>query len=248
MRVRFFCTAKERQFNWPRPGTLLPCAADSKQAAMTDDQIQDKEQQAFRRAFKDALVHLLRWLSPDEEQAGQHYEKLRRKLLELFARRGVPSSAIEELADETLDRVGRKLAAGEVVQHPEPMAYVHGVARNVLSEYWRRQSQRVNKEVLFEDLSPHDMATLESKRRHWEARQEKERWLECLDEFLETLAPEDEALLRACHQDDPRQQTGNRRAAAERLGLAENSLRVHLHRIRQALERKVRACVERRQK
>ncbi len=216
---------------------------------MTDHQIPDKEERAFTHAFiDDAPAHLLRWLSPDEEQAAQRYERLRGKLLELFARRGVPSCVREELADETLDRVGRKLANGEAIQNPEPMAYVHGVARHVLSEYWRKQKQQVRSEVLFESLSPRDKAALESGRQQWEEQQEKERWLECLDEFLKSLPPEDESLLRACHQDAPQRQADNRRAAAHKLGLAESSLRAQLHRIRQTLERKVRACVERHQK
>lgn len=220
---------------------------------MTDHQVQEKEEHIYTPAIApattdNAMAHLLRWLSPEKEGAGDQYERLRRRLSEIFARRGVPSSAIEELADETLDRVGRNLAAGEVIHNPEPMAYVYGVARNVLSEHWRKQSWKTNNEILLEDLSPRDRARLESKRHRQEERREKERWLDCLDEFLKSLEPEDEALLRECHHDDPRQQANNRRAAAERLGLAENSFRVHLHRIRQTLVRKVRACVERHQK
>ncbi len=113
---------------------------------MTDHQIQDNEQQSLKQ---DALAHLWRWLSPDKDQAGQQYENLRRKLIELFGRRGVPVLAQHELADETLDRVGRKLAEGEVIHHPEPMAYVYGVARHVLSEFWRRQNRREKTEVKF---------------------------------------------------------------------------------------------------
>jgi len=204
---------------------------------MTDHQPQNK----------DGLDALLRWLSPDSEQAGQRYLSLRRALIEIFARRGVPSFALDELADETLDRAGRKLADGEVIHHPEPMAYLHGVARHVLSEYWRKQSRWVN-ETLFEERPPRNQAALESKRGFREEKQELERWLDCLDELLKSLPPEDEALLRACHQEDPQQQVRNRRAAAKRLGLVEASLRSQLHRIRQTLERKVRACVERHEK
>lgn len=196
---------------------------------------------------KDALGPLLRWLSPDREQAGQRYVSLRQRLIELFARRGAPSLALDELADETLDRAGRKLASGEIIHHPEPMAYLHGVARHVLSEYWRKQSLWVN-ETLFEERSPQNQAALESKRARWEEKQELERWLDCLDELLKNLPAEDQALLRACHEEDPQQQARNRRAAAKRLGLAETSLRSQLHRIRQTLERKVRACVERHEK
>lgn len=211
---------------------------------MSNHQIQDNEQ----LLKQNAVAHLLRRLSPDKEQAGRIYESLRRKLVEIFARRGVPTLFLYELADETLDRVGRKLAAGEVIHHPEPMAYVHGVARNVLNEFWRKQSRREKTEVVIEDLSPRDLAKLESRDRLQQERDNQARWLECMDEFLKTLPPKDAAMLRNCHHDDPRQQSINRRQAAAQMGMTENSLRTHLHRIRQMLQRKVRACVERRQK
>jgi RNA polymerase sigma factor (sigma-70 family) len=211
---------------------------------MTDDQIQDNEQSLK----EDALAHLWRWLSPDKEQAGLRYEILRQKLVELFARRQVPVLFLHELADETLDRVGRKLAEGEVIHNPEPMAYVHGVARNVLSEFWRRHSRSEKEETPFEDLTRQDLARIESRQKLQDERQEKDRWLECMEKFLKTLPPKDASLLKNCHHDDQRQQSINRRQAAAQMGITENSLRVHLHRIRQTLQRKVRACVERRQK
>lgn len=211
---------------------------------MTDHQIQGNEQSMKQ----DAMTHLLLWLSPDKEQAGQLYERLRRKLIELFARKGVPNLTLPELADETLDRVGRKLAEGEVIRNPEPMAYVHGVAVHVLSEFWRKQTRKTKHEINIDDLSPRDLARVQSTQRPQNQQEEKEIWQQCIDEFLKSLPPEDEALLRKCYQDDQRQQSANRRQAAKRMGLAENSLRVYLHRIRQTLQRKVRACVERSKK
>ncbi len=197
---------------------------------------------------QDVLETLLSWLSPDKDQAGQLYERLRRKLVELFARRGVPTLFWHELADETLDRIGRKLAEGETIHNPEPMAYAFGVSQFVLSEFWRRQRRRVGAETQLDDLSPRDLIEIAAKDGLREEGQEKELRLECMDAALKTLQPEDESLMRACHHDDLRQQTANRRQAAERLNWEENSLRVHLHRIRLTLQRKVRACIERRQR
>lgn len=196
----------------------------------------------------DVLETLLSWLSPDKEQAGRVYERLRRKLVELFARRGVPTLFWHELADETLDRIGRKLAEGETIQNPEPMAYAFGVARFVLIEFWRRQHRRIQSETQLDDLSPRDLVEIAAKDGLRVEQQETELWLECMDAALKALPPEDESLMRACHHDDPRQQAANRRQAAERLNWEENSLRVHLHRIRLVLQRKVRACVERQQR
>ena len=196
----------------------------------------------------DVLETLLSWLAPDKEQAGRVYERLRRKLVELFARRGVPTLFWHELADETLDRIGRKLAEGETIQNPEPMAYAFGVARFVLIEFWRRQHRRIQSETQLDDLSPRDLVEIAAKDGLRVEQQETELWLECLGAALKALPPEDESLMRNCHHDDPRQQAANRHQAAERLDWEENSLRVHLHRIRLVLQRKVRACVERQQR
>lgn len=212
---------------------------------MTDYQLQNDERQFPR---KDALEALLNWLSADNDQAGLIYERLRRKLVEFFARRGAPTLFWHELADETLDRIGRKLAEGETIHNPEPTAYAFGVARYVLSEFWRRQRRRVESETQLDDLSPHDRVEISAKDGLREERQETELMLGCLDSALKALPPEDEALMRTCHHDNLRQQTANRRQAAKQLNWEENSLRVHLHRIRQTLQRKVRACVERQQK
>lgn len=209
-------------------------------------QIQNRTEPALvPTATANGLAFLLHWLSPDEQQAAHCYQQLRRKLVEMFARRGVISSFLEELTDETLDRAGRKLAAGEVIRQPEPMAYLHGVAANVLHEYWRKQQQRAVREIPLEDL-----ASLNSDPQLQRQREkiEREHWLECLDELLNSLSPEEETLLRSCHCDNPQQQTANRRAMAKQLNLEESSLRARLRRIRLTLERKVRACVERRQK
>lgn len=219
---------------------------------MIDDQAQNQKESLSTHAMaENPHVLLLRWLSPDEEQAVRRYQNLRQKLVVLFARRGVFSSVAEELADETLERTGHRLAAGEVIRHAEPMAYLHGVAKNVLLEYWRKQQKQAGREIPLDDLLSLNINRVEFSLPHqneWEEQKERQRLLECLDKSLSTLSPEDEALLRTCYHEDSNQQAANRRAAAKRLNLMENSLRANLHRLCQTLKRKVRACVERHQK
>ena len=57
---------------------------------------------------QDEFDRLLTWLDPDPERAGSMYEKIRWRLIAILAARGcrVP----EELADETIDRVARRVA------------------------------------------------------------------------------------------------------------------------------------------
>src|SRR5258708_30616564 len=68
-------------------------------------------------------------LDPDRDRAATAYEELRRRLIGLLRWWGVPSA--EDLADETLDRVARKLEGGVTIENGSIGAYVRGVARMV---------------------------------------------------------------------------------------------------------------------
>src|SRR5215510_3967797 len=50
---------------------------------------------------------LLLWLDPNPEQAGELYERIRWRLIAILASRGCRDA--EELADETIDRVARRV-------------------------------------------------------------------------------------------------------------------------------------------
>ena len=56
---------------------------------------------------QEAFDALLDWLDPDREQAGMKYEQIRSRLIKIFTGRGCVDA--EELADETINRVTRKL-------------------------------------------------------------------------------------------------------------------------------------------
>jgi hypothetical protein len=53
------------------------------------------------------LNRLLLWLDPDPDRAGEHYEKIRRKLILIFASRG--EAFPEEMADDCINRVAREI-------------------------------------------------------------------------------------------------------------------------------------------
>jgi len=77
---------------------------------------------------------LLGLLDSDRDRAGERYELIRTQLVRIFEWRGCPYP--ESLADETIDRVGRRLEQGEQIRAADPALYFYGVARNVLKEYW----------------------------------------------------------------------------------------------------------------
>ena len=91
-----------------------------------------------RRLGAEALEGLLLRLAPEREAAGLEYERLHRRLLAFFESHGSLEPGRD--ADETLDRLARKLREGHVIR--DVPAYLHGLARNVLRETWRRARRR----------------------------------------------------------------------------------------------------------
>src|SRR4026209_1657872 len=73
----------------------------------------------------EAFASLLNLLGTDRERAGARYEDLRRTLIRFFEWRGAPFP--EEHADETFDRVARRLDEGVDVKNVG--AYCYTVAK-----------------------------------------------------------------------------------------------------------------------
>src|SRR5687767_7930790 len=82
------------------------------------------------------LDRLLVWLDSDRERAGERYEQIRWRLITIFAARNC--AVPEELADETIDRVARRVADIETNYTGDKALYFFGVANNVHHEYLKR--------------------------------------------------------------------------------------------------------------
>ena len=80
-------------------------------------------------------------MHPDRDQAGQKYEDIRRRLIRIFIHRGCITA--EDLADETINRVARKVREVRDNYNPgdDPALYFYGVARNVYREYLKRRPE-----------------------------------------------------------------------------------------------------------
>jgi DNA-directed RNA polymerase specialized sigma24 family protein len=166
---------------------------------------------------------LLARLDPDRERAGERYEALRRKLLRLFTWRGC--DAPEDLADEVLDRVARKLGDGADLR-TDLGGYVHGIALNVLHEHWRRAEARV-------PVPPPPPAPPEPA---------EEVLLQCLDECLEKVPRESRDLVREYHEPEPGARIRARQELARRLGLTPTALRLRAYRVRASLQACLADC------
>jgi len=75
---------------------------------------------------------LLGWLDRDRDVAGEKYETIRSGLVRIFVSKGF--SDAEHLADETIDRVIKRLPDIIDTYEGPPVRYFHGVARDVLLE------------------------------------------------------------------------------------------------------------------
>jgi DNA-directed RNA polymerase specialized sigma24 family protein len=187
-----------------------------------------------RPLSREGLDRLLALLDPDRDQAGLKYEALRRKLVRFFEWRDCGPA--EELADETLDRVSRKLLEG-VELRLAPAAYVYGVARNVAREALTRSARRPQPIPLGgEAQHAPDPASVDP------GAEALENALGCLDRCLEALPTEMRRLVLLYHG---RQGRGEPIARLlEALGIPPRALWVRMHRLRKRLEGCVRDCLE----
>jgi DNA-directed RNA polymerase specialized sigma24 family protein len=194
---------------------------------------------------QESFNRLLAELDPDSERAGEQYEKIRRKLVKMFQWRGCVRP--EECADETFNRVAQKICEGTTLWTGDPYSYFHGVALNVLREYWRSPEQRA--ETLEEMASaPALSADPEELMLRQVGDLEKERLLDCLNGCLQKLPPESFHLITRYHQGEEAPDKVRRKELARALGIPLNALRIRAYRIRVEIEECVGHCLERRPK
>jgi DNA-directed RNA polymerase specialized sigma24 family protein len=176
-----------------------------------------------------ALDKLLDRFSINREEAGRQYELMRVKLVRYFEWRACTSA--EDRADETINRVARRLCEGEDIFNLP--AYFSTVARLVFMESLR---EREHTSVPVDEI--HEM----SAEQPFED-EEKEARLRCLDHCLNKLPVESQTLILKYHHDERRAKIDRRKQLAEGLGIPLNALRIRAHRIRTGLEKCVRDCL-----
>ena len=85
---------------------------------------------------KAAFDRLLAWLDEGTESRGERYLEMRERLVDYFGRRDCPFP--EDLADETLNRVARRLEETGSIDDVVPARYCYIVAKFVFLESLRR--------------------------------------------------------------------------------------------------------------
>jgi DNA-directed RNA polymerase specialized sigma24 family protein len=183
----------------------------------------------------EAFAKFLAMLAPEPEIAGEKYEELRRQLIKFFEWRG--SLIADQLADETLNRVVKKIQDGEKIEK-NILAMCLGIARYVFKEYMRHPD---NRRVEIEEL-----AKLAAPQVH--QKEDDDLWLISLRECLNNLPEEDRELIIEYYQEDKQAKIDSRKALAARLGISTNTLFSRAKRIRDRLERSVTNSIERKLK
>jgi DNA-directed RNA polymerase specialized sigma24 family protein len=171
---------------------------------------------------KDAFDALLAWLDPDRDTAGQKYEAIRLRLIKIFVCRGCYEP--EDLADETINRVSKKLAEIQDNYVGEPERYFYGVAKILHQEYRRRRP--------VPDVPP-----------PIDNSDDVEREYACLEKCMQNLTPNNRDLVLQYYQEEKRAKIDHRKNLADRLGIALNALRIRACRIRASLQQCVQTCV-----
>ena len=172
---------------------------------------------------QETFAKFLNWLNPDPDQAGTKYEEIRRRLIKIFACRGCDCP--EDLADETINRVVRKVPEIAESYEGDPALYFYGVARYVHHEYLREKP-----------LSQPPPPAAEPSGTEEE--------YECLEQCMESLPARSKEVVLQYYQEEKHAKIEHRKRLAERRGIPLNALRIRACRIRMQLQACVIECLQ----
>ena len=163
---------------------------------------------------------LLRWLDPERDKAGEKYERIRLRLIRIFACRGCCEA--EDLADESINVVASK--SDWLIQNyvGDPALYFYAVAKKIHQGHLKKKPPPI---VPPPDPKPPEI----------------EQVCSYLDDCLEELPSSDREVVLRYHQGDKQQKIRNRKTLAEELKISRNALRIkvcHIHsRLKECVQR-----------
>jgi DNA-directed RNA polymerase specialized sigma24 family protein len=172
-----------------------------------------------------AFSRLLLWLDEGIDSNGEKYLEMRRRLVFYFARKNCLSP--DELADETLNRVARRLTEEGDITDASPARYCYIVAKFVFLEDCRKP-----KRVEMDLKGAGNLRSPAGSNPGTDGDGPVHRLRKCLGK----LTPENRGLILDYYHGDQKSKIGNRRRLASRLGLSMNALGIRACRIRDRLE------------
>ena len=185
-----------------------------------------------RTITQDKFDALLDWLDPDRSRAGARYEDIRQSLVRIFIWRGCGDP--EGLADETIDRVTRKVQEIKTSYVGDPAPYFYSVAKRLIFE----DQRRVKAHAPLNELS--DLSAMPSE----DEGEDSEREYECLKSCMQQLSPDNRELVMSYYLKEKHDKIDHRKELARQLGIEINALRVRMYRLRSTLEACITRCLE----
>jgi DNA-directed RNA polymerase specialized sigma24 family protein len=172
---------------------------------------------------QESFESLLRWLNSDREQAGKRYEDIRGRLIKIFGSRGCAEPDV--LADETINRVAKRVEEISKTYEGDPALYFYGVANKIHMEQLRKQKP-------IESLPPVP------------DRDDYEDEYVCLEGCIGHLPAQSRDLVLQYYEHKQQDKIVQHQRLAERLGIGLNALRIRAHRARLALRKCIINCLE----
>lgn len=179
---------------------------------------------------KSSFDRFLAQLDADRSRAAQKYEALRTRLVKFFEWRACRFA--DTLADETLDRVARKIEQGDRIG--DYLHYTFGVARFVYLEAVKRQAKE---QAVIVSMPAAENGSNQSF-------DDENPALKCLEECLRQISETNRKMILHYYYNDKQAKIEYRKKIAENLGISLNALRIKALRIRARLEECVFRCLK----
>jgi len=177
---------------------------------------------------QDAFDRLLIALGGDRDSGSEKYLEIRTNLTRFFEWRGC--SFPEDHADETINRIARKIDEGEEILNPA--GYAMGVARLLLLEIMKSRQR--------EQSALNEIGTASEV---YVAADDGEDRLECLRKCLQTLPADNRDLILQYYQGEKSEKIQNRKKLLDQLEIPVNTLRMRALRLRERLQGCVEDCL-----
>lgn len=185
-----------------------------------------------------AFARLLGWLDEGRDSKGENYLEMRRRLVAFFDRKNCLNA--DELADETLNRVARRLEEEGEIESETPARYCYITAKFIFMESLRGADK---KSVPLDDVLRQAPSKQFTATDADDEKNLKEKMLDCLENCTGKLETASREIIVGYYYGEERAKIENRRALAGKLGISTNALTIRACRIREKLEGCVGKCV-----
>lgn len=177
--------------------------------------------------YKSNFEKLLRWLDEDREQAGYIYETIRVRLIKIFYSRGCQQA--EEMTDETIDRVVRKIDWLTENYQGEPALFFYGVAKKVLLEYSKKSREiQLPPNLTNSHSDPNELELLDR----------------CLGKCLKKLPADERSFIISYYNKNKQEKIDQRKQMTADMNISPETLRVRAYRIRVKLQKCLFNCLD----